>query len=209
MVRASKKKQVVVEHDVVEPVIAAPMVAPVDAVAELIAAPIVAPIVASIAASIAAPDTISAETTTKSESKRPTLTSIHATLVQHSTQLESTIEKILTENVIKMEERLSAHTAEVINLLHETNRMVASTIAPEENQTIYPKDDLLEPTAENQTIYPTEPAADPQKDSEPEPAVEEAPSFFSYYQPFIVGFITGALASMFRTSIVLKRPFFL
>jgi len=203
MVRASKKKQVVVEHDVVEPVIAAPMVAPmvapVDAVAELIAAPIA--------------DTISTETTAKSESKRPTLTSIHATLVQHSTQLESTIEKMLTENVIKMEERLSAHTAEVINLLHETNRMVASTIAPEENQTIYPKDDLLEPTAENQTIYPTdpavEPAADPQKDSEPEPVVEEAPSFFSYYQPFIVGFITGALATMFRTSIILKRPFFL
>ena len=203
MVRASKKKQVVVEHDVVEPVIAepiaapmvAPMVAPVDAVAELIAAPIA--------------DTISTETTAKSESKRPTLTSIHATLVQHSTQLESTIEKMLTENVIKMEERLSAHTAEVINLLHETNRMVASTIAPEENQTIYPKDDLLEPTAENQTIYPMEPAADPQKDSEPKPVVEEAPSFFSYYQPFIVGFITGALATMFRTSIILKRPFFL
>jgi hypothetical protein len=187
MVRASKKKQVVVEHDVVEPVIAEPMVAPVDAVAELIATPIAAPI----------PDTISAETTAKSESKRPTITSINATLVQHSIQLESTIEKMLTENVVKMEERLSAHTTEVINLLHENNKTVAAIMVTEKNQTIYPKDDA-----------PLELQKDSEPEQEEEPAVEE-PSFFSYYQPFIVGVITGALAYMFRTSIVLKRPFFL
>jgi hypothetical protein len=99
---------------------------------------------------------------------------------------------MLTENVVKMEERLSAHTIEVINLLNENNKTVAAILVTEKNQTIYP--------------------LELQKDSEPEqeeePAVEE-PSFFAYYQPFIVGFITGALASMFRTSIVLKRPFFL
>ena len=183
MVRASKKKQVVVELNPVEPVvplIAAPMTAPVDAVAALIAEPIAEPIVEPVT-----------DSTAKPESKRPTLTSIHTTLVQHSIQLESTIEKMLTENVVKMEERLSAHTTEVINLLNENNKTVAAILVTEKNQTIYP--------------------LELQKDSEPEPeepAVEE-PSFFSYYQPFIVGFITGALASMFRTSIVLKRPFFL
>jgi len=192
MVRASKKKQVVVEHDVVEPVIAEPIAAPM---AEPIAEPMVAPVdavAALIAEPVAASDTISAEPTAKSESKRPTITSINATLVQHSIQLESTIEKILTENMIKMEERLSAHTAEVINLLHENNKTVAAIMVTETNQTIYP--------------------LELQKDSEPEqeeePVVEE-PSFFSYYQPFIVGFITGALATVFRTSIILKRPFFL
>jgi hypothetical protein len=188
MVRASKKKQVVVELNVAEPVaepvvplIAEPMVVPVDAVAAL----------------IAEPDTIPAETTAKSETKRPTITSINATLVQHSIQLESTIEKMLTENVVKMEERLSAHTTEVINLLHENNKTVAAIMVTEKNQTIYPKDDA-----------PLELQKDSEPEQEEEPAVEE-PSFFSYYQPFIVGFITGALASMFRTSIVLKRPFFL
>ena len=200
MVRASKKKQVVVELNAVEPVvplIAAPMTAPVDAVAALIAEPIAAPIVALIAAPIVEPivEPVT-DSTAKPESKRPTLTSIHTTLVQHSIQLESTIEKMLTENVVKMEERLSAHTTEVINLLNENNKTVAAILVTEKNQTIYPKDAPLEL----------------QKDSEPEPEEEpavEEPSFFSYYQPFIVGFITGALASMFRTSIVLKRPFFL
>lgn len=196
MVRASKKKQVVVELNAVEPVvplIAAPMTAPVDAVAALIAEPIAAPIVEPIAEPIAEPVT---DSTAKPESKRPTLTSIHTTLVQHSIQLESTIEKMLTENVVKMEERLSAHTTEVINLLNENNKTVAAILVTEKNQTIYPKDAPLEL----------------QKDSEPEPEEEpavEEPSFFSYYQPFIVGFITGAIASMFRTSIILKRPFFL
>jgi hypothetical protein len=200
----------VVERNAVEPVVsliavpmaapmaepmaepmAVPMAAPVDAVAALIAEPVLAPIVEPIAAPIVEP--VPAETTAKPESKRPTITSIHATLVQHSVQLESTIEKMLTENVVKMEERLSAHTTEVINLLNENNKTVAAILVTEKNQTIYP--------------------LELQKDSEPEqeeePVVEEEPSFFAYYQPFIVGFITGALASMFRTSIVLKRPFFL
>lgn len=190
MVRASKKKQVVVELNPVEPVvplIAAPMTAPVDAVAALITAPIAEPIVEPVT-----------DSTAKPESKRPTLTSIHTTLVQHSIQLESTIEKMLTENVVKMEERLSAHTTEVINLLNENNKTVAAILVTEKNQTIYPLDAPLELQKDSE----------PEPEQEEEPAVEE-PSFFAYYQPFIVGFITGALASMFRTSIVLKRPFFL
>lgn len=201
MVRASKKKQVVVELNAVEPVvplIAAPMAAPV---AEPVVAPVVAPVaepvvapVDAVAALIAEP--VPAETTAKSESKRPTITSIHATLVQHSVQLESTIEKMLTENVVKMEERLSAHTTDVINLLHENNKTVAAILVTEKNQTIYPLE--LQKDSEPEQ----------EQEQEEEPAVEE-PSFFSYYQPFIVGFITGAIASMFRTSIILKRPFFL
>ena len=202
MVRASKKKQVVeLEVESIAAPVVAPLVAPL---VEPVAAPVVAPLVAPLVEPVSAPVLVPAattESTVKPESKKPTITSINATLLQHSTQLESNIEKILTENSTKMEECLFAHTTEVINLLHANNRTMAAIMAFEENRTIYPKDDVMDAPLEL-------PAEEPAEESAEEPAEEEQ-TFFSYYQPFVVGFITGALASMFRTSIVLKRPFFL
>ena len=67
---------------------------------------------------------------------------------------------------------------------------------------------LVEPITEEPVTE--EPVTEEPVEEEPlttEPPVES--SFFSYYQPFVIGFLTGTLVSMFRTSLVLKRPFFI